>query len=175
PTVGDLPNKYPREYLKTAGAGSNRGNPFLNPAYFTRKFDRYRIFPTMYAKLSLPFGIQFTSNLTTRLDFRNRLEYEDSANPNWDHGGYARRQGNKTFEWQSDNILNWSREFGEHRLDFTGLVNAEKNQAWYTDASTSKFSPTQSLGYHGLTFRSEEHASELQSRENLVCRLLLEK
>src|SRR5690606_10708567 len=119
---------------------------------FTRKFDRYRIFPTMYAKLSLPFGIQFTSNMTTRLDFRNRLEYEDSANPNWAHGGYARRQGNKTFEWQSDNILNWSREFGEHRLDFTGLVNAEKNQAWYTDASTSKFSPTQSLGYHGLTF-----------------------
>src|SRR5690606_40073866 len=27
----------------------------------------------------------------------------------------------------------------------------------------------------GLTMRSEEHTSELQSRENLVCRLLLEK
>src|SRR5690606_39656115 len=27
----------------------------------------------------------------------------------------------------------------------------------------------------GLRFRSEEHTSELQSRENLVCRLLLEK
>src|SRR5690606_41074568 len=27
----------------------------------------------------------------------------------------------------------------------------------------------------GLTGRSEEHTSELQSRENLVCRLLLEK
>src|SRR5690606_41327185 len=27
----------------------------------------------------------------------------------------------------------------------------------------------------GLGFRSEEHTSELQSRENLVCRLLLEK
>src|SRR5690606_12761094 len=31
-----------------------------------------------------------------------------------------------------------------------------------------------SQGY-GLTLRSEEHTSELQSRENLVCRLLLEK
>src|SRR5690606_41690391 len=34
------------------------------------------------------------------------------------------------------------------------------------------------LGFYGLeskTFRSEEHTSELQSRENLVCRLLLEK
>src|SRR5690606_28837809 len=28
---------------------------------------------------------------------------------------------------------------------------------------------------HGFDFRSEEHTSELQSRENLVCRLLLEK
>src|SRR5690606_40705141 len=28
---------------------------------------------------------------------------------------------------------------------------------------------------NGMTVRSEEHTSELQSRENLVCRLLLEK
>src|SRR5690606_40129442 len=30
-------------------------------------------------------------------------------------------------------------------------------------------------GEHALDERSEEHTSELQSRENLVCRLLLEK
>src|SRR5690606_42110451 len=29
--------------------------------------------------------------------------------------------------------------------------------------------------FHGQPIRSEEHTSELQSRENLVCRLLLEK
>lgn len=150
PTIGDLPNRYPREYLKTAGAGSNRSNPYLDPAYQTRKYDRYRIFPTMYAKLSLPFGIQITSNLTTRLDFRDRLYYEDSANPNWSHGGYASRHGNKTFEWQSDNILNWNKEFGEHRIDFTGLVNAEKNQIWESYASASQFSPTEALGYRAL-------------------------
>src|SRR5690606_41544804 len=32
-----------------------------------------------------------------------------------------------------------------------------------------------SLGLQLCAFRSEEHTSELQSRENLVCRLLLEK
>src|SRR5207302_3921768 len=32
-----------------------------------------------------------------------------------------------------------------------------------------------SPGSRRLAFRSEEHTSELQSRENLVCRLLLEK
>src|SRR5690606_40797989 len=31
------------------------------------------------------------------------------------------------------------------------------------------------LRQHGTNARSEEHTSELQSRENLVCRLLLEK
>src|SRR3712207_8837439 len=31
------------------------------------------------------------------------------------------------------------------------------------------------LVVHGLTDRSEEHTSELQSRQYLVCRLLLEK
>src|SRR5690349_22336939 len=30
-------------------------------------------------------------------------------------------------------------------------------------------------GFGGLQFRSEEHTSELQSRRDLVCRLLLEK
>src|SRR3712207_7385501 len=31
------------------------------------------------------------------------------------------------------------------------------------------------LGDHGVELRSEEHTSELQSRQYLVCRLLLEK
>src|SRR5690606_40064511 len=31
------------------------------------------------------------------------------------------------------------------------------------------------FGHHIVRMRSEEHTSELQSRENLVCRLLLEK
>src|SRR5690606_42056127 len=37
--------------------------------------------------------------------------------------------------------------------------------------------PRESAAHYGLagTARSEEHTSELQSRENLVCRLLLEK
>src|SRR2546430_3842355 len=34
---------------------------------------------------------------------------------------------------------------------------------------------TEQRGTNNLTFRSEEHTSELQSQSNLVCRLLLEK
>ncbi|WP_236980555.1 SusC/RagA family TonB-linked outer membrane protein [Membranihabitans maritimus] len=174
PEIGDLPNRYPREYLKTAGAGSNRGNPFLDPAFITRKYDRFRIFPTMYAKLSLPFDIKFTSRFTTRLDFRERLYYEDSENPNWAHGGYARRQGDKTYEWQLDNILNWTREFGDHRIDFTGLVNAESRKSWYNQAASSNFSPTQALGYHGLVFglvQQTDSGDEIVNRNALMGRI----
>src|SRR5690606_41238566 len=35
--------------------------------------------------------------------------------------------------------------------------------------------PTSSIQHPASSIRSEEHTSELQSRENLVCRLLLEK
>src|SRR5436309_9090706 len=40
--------------------------------------------------------------------------------------------------------------------------------------SLSRWCITSCTGWRGIT-RSEEHTSELQSRENLVCRLLLEK
>src|SRR3712207_7235798 len=35
--------------------------------------------------------------------------------------------------------------------------------------------PVDDVNGHGITLRSEEHTSELQSRQYLVCRLLLEK
>jgi len=141
-----------RENLKVAGAGSNRDNPYLDPAYMTRLFDRYRIFPTLYGKLKLPFGITFTSNLTTRFDFRKRFEYEDGTHPKWGHGGDIRRRHNQTFEWQSDNILNWDKAFGDHRFAVTGLANAERSRSWATDARTSNLSPTEALEYHGMAF-----------------------
>src|SRR4249919_4042701 len=41
--------------------------------------------------------------------------------------------------------------------------------------ATDELQRRQLLPQHALDHRSEEHTSELQSRENLVCRLLLEK
>ena len=141
-----------RENLKVAGAGSNRGNPFLDPAYKYREYDRYILRPIVYAKLTLPLGITFTSNYSTRMDFRKRFEYEDSANPLWSNDGYARRRHNQGFTWQSDNIINWDEQFGDHRFSFTGLINAESIQNWETDARTQNFSPTEALGFHALNF-----------------------
>src|SRR5690606_1336069 len=44
-----------------------------------------------------------------------------------------------------------------------------------TSATSGRNSRSTGTSNHSGAFRSEEHTSELQSRENLVCRLLLEK
>src|SRR5690606_41622717 len=41
--------------------------------------------------------------------------------------------------------------------------------------STNSVSPASGAALNSSCIRSEEHTSEVQSRENLVCRLLLEK
>src|SRR5690606_42123236 len=50
---------------------------------------------------------------------------------------------------------------GKHRLDAAGALSANGEAELVVVAARQR--------------RSEEHTSELQSRENLVCRLLLEK
>src|SRR5471032_1156297 len=42
-------------------------------------------------------------------------------------------------------------------------------------ASCPRASPARGLKHFGISYRSEEHTSELQSHHELVCRLLLEK
>src|SRR5690606_41631099 len=50
-----------------------------------------------------------------------------------------------------------------------------RTRATTAAATSSTGSPAASPPSSGSPSRSEEHTSELQSRENLVCRLLLEK
>src|SRR5690606_39884910 len=56
--------------------------------------------------------------------------------------------------------------------DFTGASLRDPKLA---PRSVVRLASLDDAGEDALVFRSEEHTSELQSRENLVCRLLLEK
>lgn len=163
-----------KENLALAAAGSNRSNPLLNPAYISREHDRFRVFPTIYGKLTLPYGITFTSRFTQRIDFRTRLQFNDPVHPLWTHGGEIRRRHNKDYGWQTDNIFNWNKEFGLHRFDVTGLWNAEENNSWFTDAFTSQLSPNAALGFHEMAFGlqpSNDSDDESNSRTALMGRI----
>ena len=69
-------------------------------------------------------------------------------------------------------------------IESSAIVNIEKKYGIFLDgefqtANSKKFlktiSPSTEEVLSSITVRSEEHTSELQSRSDLVCRLLLEK
>src|SRR5690606_40867486 len=66
----------------------------------------------------------------------------------------------------------WS-SFGhaQYVVDLAQAGPVEVPAGLHIDSVFAAFNDSASMG----TVRSEEHTSELQSRENLVCRLLLEK
>src|SRR5690606_6578536 len=55
------------------------------------------------------------------------------------------------------------------------LLMGQKLSEYHTGYRAYTGEVLRSIDYNKLSDRSEEHTSELQSRENLVCRLLLEK
>src|SRR5690606_39694387 len=63
----------------------------------------------------------------------------------------------------------WLFQISKLQLELSKLLScSEPDEHWQLDPD---FAKRRSVG----VVRSEEHTSELQSRENLVCRLLLEK
>src|SRR5690606_41208404 len=74
-------------------------------------------------------------------------------------------------------VLSQKVKSGEIQLDFnTAKKNYIKSVSKGLLKVLSKMGNSTLRSYRGAhIFRSEEHTSELQSRENLVCRLLLEK
>src|SRR5690606_29140372 len=61
------------------------------------------------------------------------------------------------------------------RAGDVALPGMEEEAHWRVDAGTATFANNVNVLVPVVKTRSEEHTSELQSRENLVCRLLLEK
>src|SRR2546427_1954706 len=60
-------------------------------------------------------------------------------------------------------------------LDLIFALPVELGRDWARDLDHALALEPSHLSLYGLTVRSEEHTSELQSQSNLVCRLLLEK
>ena len=127
-------------------------NPFYDNLYRDRKKMYSTLDANMYAKVSLPFGIEYQMNFTPHYEFYELYSHESSENENWaSKGGSSERTTRKKFSWQVDNIFSWRREFNKlHTVEATFLINAEKGQSWSQSAKTSNYSPSDILGYHRL-------------------------
>ncbi|WP_206197638.1 SusC/RagA family TonB-linked outer membrane protein [Terrimonas sp.] len=131
---------------------SGGNNPFGVPTYTNRLKKYYELNASLYAKLSLPFGIKFQTNFTPRFEWYNYFNGESALWQAWTNlGGRATRENRNIYQWQIDNLLTWGRDFGkDHHLDFTGLVNAEKFQVWRNKVVATGFQPSDVLSYHNM-------------------------
>ncbi|MCX2452245.1 TonB-dependent receptor [Pedobacter sp. PLR] len=135
-------------------------NPFINSAADLLNTNQ-NIVANLFANVKLPFGIKYQLSFNNRMAWsKNYIFYgKDTYNgrplpssiPGINLSGSASRNDGSTSSWQIDNILTWGKTFaGVHRLDLTGLINAEKNRGWSGTTATSQFSPSDALGYHDL-------------------------
>ena len=127
-------------------------NPFYDNLYRDRKKMYHTLDASMYAKVSLPFGIEYQMNFTPHYQWYEYYMHESSESEEWaSKGGHSIRTTRKDFNWQIDNVFRWKREFNRmHSVEATFLINAEKGQKWQQSAETSNFSPSDILGYHRL-------------------------
>ncbi len=169
-------NNVPRvpENLKAQAAGSNQGNPYQDPSWNYREYTRFMVNPTLFMKVSLPFGFSIRGDYTPRFDFRDRNDFDMSGNNPTRALDEAQRRYNKAFLWQTNAILTWDKGFGDHRFNVTAGYNAERNSFWETIARANAFSPTSSLGFHLLNLGQNQFTTssdEVNSRTGAFGRI----
>jgi TonB-linked SusC/RagA family outer membrane protein len=151
---GSLYNAAGTDYsYQPVGNANSSTNALGTQKYNTRVNMTYSLNSSLYAHITLPLGIKFSSTFTPYLSFYNDFEHASSAWPDYSSvGGTAYRETSTTYNWQLDNVLTWDKTFNSvHHFNVTVGQNASKDQYWDTAISNSLFSPNDALGYHGLS------------------------
>ncbi|MEX0778169.1 MAG: SusC/RagA family TonB-linked outer membrane protein [Balneolales bacterium] len=127
-------------------------HPYYDLSYIDRLQKETTINTTLFAKINLPFGIEFRSNFTPRYVFYERFNHQSSGHELWAlGGGESNREQRKEFSWQVDNILSWNKDVADiHNFNVTLLANAEKFQDWSNVMNNNQFNPQDNLGYHNI-------------------------
>lgn len=129
----------------------NNTNPFLDNTYTNRLQKENSLFGTIYAKGTLPFGFSYQTNFTPNFQFYRYFNGQSARDFRVSvRKGVATRTDQTTYNWQVDNLLMWNKAFGEHRIDATFLVNAEKFQSWRSQMDNEGFNPNDYLSYHNI-------------------------
>lgn len=139
------------EYRMYPSGDNNTINPFFDALYTDRKNMEHTLNTNIYAIVKLPFNFEYQLNFNPYWRWHEYMNHQSSEHPLWaGKGGMSTRQNDKNYNWMFDNILRWKQEFGDHRIEATFLVNAEKDQYWYTRAYAEQFTPNDRLSYHNI-------------------------
>lgn len=132
-------------------------NPFLDN-YYKKELNRTNaLFATLYTEIKLPFGFSYRISFQNRLSNTKNYQFwpSNTVTGGITHiNGYGSRQDDNLYEWMVDQILRWTKTFGQHSFDATFLSNAEKLLSWSSVQTNENFQPSQNLNWHGLQFGS---------------------
>jgi TonB-linked SusC/RagA family outer membrane protein len=149
-------------------------NPFAEMTY-NKRYNKYKdLNSKIYFLISLPLGFTYQLNLINNFTDRRNYYHISSDNPGNFTGGYASRENTNIYSWSIDNIIKWSKIFGDHNFDLTLLANEEKWQYWYNKMENSQFIPSDILGYNNMNVGRNPQVSSndmLSTRNALLGRL----
>ena len=134
---------YPNEWIY---------NPFIDYTYRDRLDKTQTLFANLFGEIKLPLGFSYRVNFSNNVLWRRNYLFDPiETQRGLSNNGYGYRSNQHNYEWMVDNLIKWNRIIANiHRLDFTFLVNAEKNQSWYDMQTNLNMEPSDKLGYHAL-------------------------
>jgi TonB-linked SusC/RagA family outer membrane protein len=138
--------------IDTDDSGLNQRNPLLAYTYNQSVHVQNTLFASLFAKVRLPFGIQYQLSFNPDIEAYRDFTFKPLANPdeNATVGGEGSRTMENRYKYNIDNLLTWNKTFGIHNFDVTLLLNKEKYETWYTSTSNTGFLPNDLLSYHAI-------------------------
>ncbi|WP_224998649.1 TonB-dependent receptor [Cesiribacter sp. SM1] len=144
-------------------------NPLLGLA--TERLDRRKLITAnAYAEVTPGFlkGLTYRMNASTTYEIGRQSGYTGRAANNMAGEGYA--NNNETRNWVIENILMFNREFGKHRIDFTGLYSAQKSNYFSSGATANQF-VNDELDYYDLGAGQTGTVSSYSDRTALLSQM----
>tara|TARA_Y100000815_G_C13349316_1_gene503557 strand:- start:10025 stop:12136 length:2112 start_codon:yes stop_codon:yes gene_type:complete len=131
----------------TNPANSAVSNPFLG--YYVDDYERHDyFFANFYSQINFPF----LEGLSYRINFGNNYRINKNyGSSEYGSGliGSAYKNHDFYYDYNLDNIVNYTRSFGKHNVDLTLLYGAIERKFEYTGANANDYARID-LGYNSL-------------------------
>ena len=133
----------------------------------------YRVFSANNVKIDLPFIKGLSYKLNTGIEFENnqrKTYWGRNVALGLESNGYASNYNSVQNNYTVENILNYSREFGKHSINFTALYSSQSNQ-YERDQLDGQSFPNDVLTNYQMASATLLTPSSTYYKQNLVSQM----
>ncbi len=104
-----------------------------------------------------------TNYITTRYGYYEGRDFDNSL-------GYANVSSSETNSWVLENILTYTKDFGVHHLDFTGVYSGQQ-RAYFTSSASATGFINDELSFHNLGAGATQTSSSYRDKYNIASQM----